>query len=130
MKTNVVLIERNNALGKEQERLSVDVNEHVRKRKARKPWGEYSQQHKRQKLQQVKDAVDSVLCDKNLEVLDVTVKDKRSDNTLNLADKHSVILPTDDNSNILNLLLYAKERFRISDSAYHELSMLFPERIK
>ena len=77
MKANVVLIERNNAMAKEQERPSVNEHHDVRKRKARKSWGEYSQQHKRQKLQQVKDAVDSVLCDKNLEVLDVTVKDKR-----------------------------------------------------
>ena len=125
MKANVVLIEQNNTMRKQQERLSVNEH-HVRKRKARKSWGEYSQQHKRQKLQQVKDAVDSVLCDENLEVIDVTVKDKQSDSMLNLADKHPHVPSTDDNSNILNLLLYAKERFRISDSAYHELSMLFP----
>ena len=126
MKANVVLIEQNNTMRKEQERLSVNEHHVVRKRKARKSWGEYSQQHKRQKLQQVKDAVDSVLCDENLGVIDVTVKDKQSDSMLNLADKHPHVPSTDDNSNILNLLLYAKERFRISDSAYHELSMLFP----
>jgi len=43
-----------------------------------KPWGEHTQQHKRQKLQ-VKDAVESALCDGQLKVLDVTVKHKRSD---------------------------------------------------
>ena len=55
--------------------------------------------------------------------MDVTVKDKRCDSVLSLADKHSGQSPLDT---ILNLLLYAKERFRISDAAYHELSMLFP----
>ena len=49
-----------------------------------------------------------VLCDKNLEVLNVTVKDKQSDSILNLAGKHPHG-PSIDNSNILNLLLYAKE---------------------
>ena len=44
------------------------------KRKARKPWGQYTQQHKHQKLQQVKLAVESVLCDDQLEVLDLTVR--------------------------------------------------------
>ena len=74
---------------KELERTSVTEQHDVRKQKARKSWGEYSQQHKRQKLEQVKDAVGSVLCNENLDILDVTVKDKRSDSILNLADKHS-----------------------------------------
>ena len=87
MKANV-LIEQNNTMRKEQERPSVNEHHVVRKRKARKSWGEYSQQHKRQKLQQVKDAVYSVLCEENLKVIDVTVKDKQSDSMLNLADKH------------------------------------------
>ena len=107
MKANV---EQNNTMRKEQERLSVNEHHVVRKRKARKSWGEYSQ-HKRQKLQQVKDAVDSVSCDENLEVIDVTIKDKQSDSMLNLADKHPHVPSTDDNSNILNLLLYAKKQF-------------------
>ena len=123
MKVNVALIERNN------QRAKMDTSDPKPKgglkRKARKPWGEYTQQHKRQKLQQVKDAVESVLCDDQLKVLDVTVKDKRSDTTLNLADSRPVTLPMDDNDD-LNLLLYAKEKFRISDAAYHELSMLYP----
>ena len=61
MKANVVLIEQNNTMRKEQERLSVNEHHVVRKRKARKSWGEYSRQHKRQKLQQVKDAVDCLM---------------------------------------------------------------------
>ena len=99
---------------KEQERLSINEHHVVCKRKARKSWGQYSQQDKRQKLQQVKNAVDSVLCDENLEVTDVTVKDKQSDSMLNLADKHPHVPSTDDNSNILNLLLYAKEQFIVA----------------
>ena len=93
-KANVVLMERNSSKSEELERARVTEHHDVRKRKARKSWDEYSQQHKRQKLEQVKDAVGSVLCDENLEVLDVTVKDKRSDSVLNLADKHSGQPPT------------------------------------
>ena len=123
MKVNVALIERDNQRAKMH--TSDPKPKGGLKRKARKPWGEYTQQHKRQKLQQVKDAVESVLCDDQLKVLDITVKDKRSDTTLNLADSRAVTLPMDDNDD-LNLLLYAKEKFRISDAAYHELSMLYP----
>lgn len=126
MKSNIVLIKRNNSLTKELEHASVTEHHDIRKRKTRKSWCEYSQQHKRQKLEQVKDAVGSVLHDENLEVLDVTVKDKRSNSTINLADKGADHPPMDDSSNTLNLLLYAKQRFRISNTAYHELSMLFP----
>ena len=61
-------------------------------------------------------------CDENLEVLDVTVKDRH---ILNLGDKHSSQPPMDDSSNILNLLLYAKESFRISDAAYHVCNFLY-----
>ena len=39
MKANVVLIERNNTMGKEQERLSVNEHHVVRKRKASKIMG-------------------------------------------------------------------------------------------
>ena len=85
-----VLMERNSSITKELERASVTEHHDVRKRKARKSWGEYSQQHKRQKLEQVKDAVGLVLCDEKFEVLDITVKDKQSDKILNLAVKQQV----------------------------------------
>ena len=61
MKVNIALIEKDN------ERAKVHTSDPKPngglKRKARKPWGEYTQQHKRQKLQHVKDAVESVLRD-------------------------------------------------------------------
>ena len=107
---------------KELEHASVTERHDVCKRKSRKSWCEYSQQHKCQNLEQVKGAVGSVLNDENLQVLD----DKRSDSTINLSDKHADHPLIDDSSNMPNLLLYAKERFRISDAAYHEQSMLFP----
>ena len=106
-------MEQNCSIAKELECASVTEHHAVRKRKARKSRDKYSLQHKCQKLEPVQD-VGSVLCDKNLEVSDVTVKDRQ---VLNLADKLSSQPPMDYSSNILNLLLYAKESFRISDAA-------------
>ena len=98
-----------------------------RKRQARKSWDEYTPQYKRQKLKNVKEAAESVLHDKQLEVVDVTVKDKRTGTTMNLDSGHPCNTEySSADANLLNLLLYAKERFGILNAAYHELSMLFP----
>ena len=55
----------------------------------------------------------SVLCDENLVVLDVAVKDKQLDSILNLGDKHLSQPPMDDSLNLLNLLLYTKELYNL-----------------
>ena len=98
-----------------------------RKRQAQKSWDEYTPQYKRQKLKHVKDAAESVLRDKQLEVVNITVKDKRSGTTMNFdnAPSYNTEYSSTD-ANLVNLLLFAKERFGISNAAYHELSMLFP----
>ena len=98
-----------------------------RKRQARKSWDEYTPQYKRQKLKNVKEAAESVLRDKQLKVVDVTVEDMRTGTTMNLGSGHqrNADYSTTD-PDLLNLLLYAKERFGMSNAAYHELSMLFP----
>ena len=68
-----------------------------------------------------------MLRDKQLEVVDVTIKDKRTGTTMNLDSGHPCNTEySSADANLLNLLLYAKERFGISNAAYHELSMLFP----
>ena len=98
-----------------------------RKRQARKSWDEYTPHYKRQKLKNVKEVTESVLRDKQLEVVDITVKDKQTGTTMNLDSGHSCNTEcSSTDANLLNLLLYAKERFGISNAAYHELSMLFP----
>ena len=43
-----------------------------RKRQARKSWDEYTPHYKRQKLKNVKEAAESVLRDKQLEVVDMS----------------------------------------------------------
>ena len=92
-----------------------------RKRQAQKSWDEYTPQYKRQKLKHVKDAAESVLRDKQLEVVNITVKDKRSGTTMNLdnAPSYNTEYSSTD-ANLVNLLLFAKERFGISNVAYHE----------
>ena len=105
-------------------------NPHVnngRKRQARKSWDEYTPQYKRQKLKNVKEAGESVLRDKQLQIVNVTVKDTQTGTTMNLESGHRQYTEYLSNENLLNLLLYAKERFGISNAAYHEISMLFSD---
>ena len=102
-------------------------NSHVngRKRHAQKSWDEYTPQYKRQMLKNVKEAAESVLRDKQ-QVVNVTVKDTQTGTAVNLdsgQEQYTEYSSADEN--LLNLLLYAKDRFGISNAAYHELSMLF-----
>ena len=82
-----------------------------------------------QKLKKAKNALESVLCDKQLEVVNITVKDTRSGSTMNL-DRRPSIQTVDSNmdGDLLILLLYAKERFRISNAAYHEQEYIIKGR--
>ena len=98
-----------------------------RKRQARKSWDDYTPQYKRQKLKNVKEAAESVLRDKQLNVVDITVEDMRTGTTMNLGSGHQRNADySSTDPDLLNLLLYAKERFGMSNAACHELSMLFP----
>ena len=104
-------------------------NSHINngRKQARKSWDEYTPQYKHQKLKTVKEAAESVLRDKQLQVVNVTVKDMQMGTTMNLDSEHQQYTEySSTDENLLNLLLYAKERFGISNPAYHELSMLFP----
>ena len=95
-----------------------------RKRKARKCWSDYSHHYKRQKFRELQKAVNSVLGDSSLDVVEVKVTDKETSNEVYLGcGSTSQGHPNPDEQ--VNMLLYAKEKFGISDAAYHELSMIF-----
>ena len=88
-------------------------NSHVnngRKRQAQKSWDEYTPQYKRQNVKNVKEAAESVLRDKQLQVVNVTVKDTQTGITMNVDSGHQQYTEySSTDENLQNLLVYAKD---------------------
>ena len=94
----------------------------------RKNWDEYSSRHKRRKLEDVSNKAKRALNDDQFQVEGVTLRNK--DTGIVQFVETSIAAETgnkENNPGCLEQVLYTKERFGISDAAYHELSMVTPQ---
>ena len=93
----------------------------------RKRWEEYSERHKKRKIQVLKERAVNTLNDDQFEVCKLEVRNKDDDSTSSIeicvqdtqSDKENVSCQVAQQQ-----VLYTKERYGISDQAYHELSMI------
>ena len=109
-----------------QERLDSAKDVHVSKpSRKRKSWEEYSGRHKKRKIQALKERAVNILNDDQFEVCKLEVRNKDDGSSSNIdicvqeTDKENVSCQTAKQQ-----VLYTKERYGISDQAYHELSMV------
>ena len=94
----------------------------------RKNWDEYSSRHKRRKLEDVSNKAKRAINDDQFQVEGVTLRNK--DTGIVQFVETSIAAETENKENnpgCLEQVLYTKERFGISDAAYHELSMVTPQ---
>ena len=101
------------------------LNGSVARSQKRKSWEEYSNRHKKRKIQELKDkALD--LNDSQFEVTAVHVrnKDTGSSEIVPTNAGMQMIAEAPQSESDLRKVLLVKERYGISNQAYHELSML------
>ena len=95
------------------------------KRKARKNWDEYTPHHKRHKLEEIKNTATAAL-DENLEVVSLQMRTRSGGSTLivktNNDDCVTSVLESDKENTVKSILL-VKDKYSISNAAYHELAM-------
>ena len=94
----------------------------------RKSWDEYSTRHKRRKLEDISNKAKHALNDDQFAVESVTLRNKET-GAVQLVETSITARREnkENNSECLEQVLYTKERFGISDAAYHELSMVSPQ---
>lgn len=101
------------------------LNGSVARPQKRKSWEEYTNRHKKRKIRELKDKV-SELNDRQFEVTAVHVRNKDTGNseTVCTADGMQIAAEAPQSNTDLKKVLLVKERYGISNQAYHELSML------
>ena len=94
----------------------------------RKSWDEYSTRHKRRKLEDISNKAKHVLNDDQFEIECVTLRNKDT-GTIQFVETSMAAGSENKEGDpqCLEQVLYTKERFGISDAAYHELSMVSPQ---
>lgn len=95
------------------------------RKRASKSWADYSSRHKRFKGQQAKEAVNSVLGDADLNVIGIKVVDRKTEEQFYIGQENANMHKSEVTDEQVSMLLYAKERFGISNAAYHELTQIF-----
>ena len=137
----IKLDQQNKELMKENEVLKDTVNiltqDTTRRSKSRKNWTCYLAKQQQRKRQELKERVSARLLDvdNHFEATAVSFKNKETRELLTVTypcDGHTAECSTsnqlqrDDESekSLTDMLLYVKEKYGISDKAYHELSML------
>ena len=132
----IKLDQENKELMKENEVLKDTVNilvqDTTRQSKSRKNWTCYSTKQQQCKRQELKERVSARLLnvDDHFEATSVSFKNKETRELLTVTypcDGHTAECSTSihqDNESLTDMLLYIKEKYAISDIAYHELSMI------
>lgn len=135
----IKLDQQNNELMKENEVLKDTVNilmqDNTRRSKSRKNWTCYSTKQQQRKRQELKERVSARLLnvDDHFEATSVSFKNKETRELLTVTypcDRHAAECSTsihqenESAQSLTDMLLYVKEKYGISDKAYHELSML------
>ena len=106
-----------------------------RRSKSRKSWTCYSTKQQQQKRHELRERVSARLLnvDDHFEATSVSFKNKETSELLIVSypsDGHAAECSTSSHQDskspqsITDMLLYVKEKYGISDKAYHELSML------
>ena len=99
----------------------------------RKSWDEYSERHKKRKIQDLKERAVNILSDDQFEVSRIEVRNRDNGKSEQvLIDEHGHSnkenapghFSTTCSSEKLHQVLYTKEKYGISDQAYHDLSMV------
>ena len=125
LESKVARLEEENAtLQEQQSSLSTSEQVQSRKRKARKSWDEYTPRHKRRKLEEIKNTAIASLDDENLEVVSLEMRTKASGSKIvvNTTDHEEVVAESDKENTVKSILL-VKDKYSISNAAYHELAM-------
>ena len=106
---------------------SVNLTSSTSKRK-RKSWDDCSSRQKKRRIEDIKEKIVK-MDDDDFEVTEITLRSKANGETKvvktpagHLQEKEN----REDASTVISLVLYAKDRYGISNTAYHELSMLNP----
>ena len=68
----------------------------------------------------------AALGDSHLKVVSMEVEDKSTNDQMYIS-RRTVTLFCLSHEEQVSMLLYAKEKYGISDAVYHELSMIFPD---
>ena len=97
-------------------------------KKKRKSWDDCSSRQKKRRIEDIKEKIVKV-DDDDFEVTKITLRNKASGETKvvktpagHLQEKEN----REESSTVISQVLYAKDRYGISNTAYHELSMLNP----
>ena len=92
----------------------------------RKSWNEYSEWHKKRKIQALQEKAINLLSNEQFELCSLEVRNMDSECSSKFQICPSTCSTNKENavSQAVNEVLYTKERFGISDQAYRELSMV------
>ena len=114
-------LEKEKAENRERELLSQSTACTNAKGQKRKNWDDYSSRHKRRKLEDVSNKAKRALNDDQFQVEGVTLRNK--DTGIVQFVETSIATETgnkENNPGCLEQVLHTKERFGISDAAYHD----------
>ena len=123
----LLLEEKNEALQEKPSASLQSSGKEPQKRKARKSWDECTLRHKRRKLEEIKNTAIAALDNDNFEVLSLEMRSKNSGSVLVL--KTADLEPTapasgkENSATAINSILLVKDKYSISNAAYHELAM-------
>ena len=105
---------------------SVNLTSSTSKRK-RKSWDDCSSRQKKRRIEDIKEKI-AKADDDDFEVTEITLRSKANGETkvVKTPAGHLQKENREDASTVTSQVLYAKDRYGISNTAYHELSMLNP----
>lgn len=95
------------------------------KEKLEKKWDELCPRHKRRKIREIKESATLALNDEHFEVTGLQMRNKNTGNTslIQVLEDATCSRPDKENEiHHLNQVLYTKDKYGISDAAYHELT--------
>ena len=103
----------------------------ITKSKVKKAWGESSRQYQRKRQRQIAKNVQTALLftqDENYKPTNIELMNEETGKVMCI-DQHGEIkekqpVPSDCSNSVINQTLHVKERFNLSNKAYHEISMI------